>query len=76
MNYLCNFEETNESLFIREGLFNAHNMHYWAEENPFLIRERRFQVRWKLNIWAGIIGNEVIGPCVLPNRVRVPLHAA
>lgn len=60
---------SDESLFTREGLFNTHNMHYWAEENPFLIRERSFQVRWKLNIWAGIVGNEIIGPCVLPNRV-------
>jgi len=61
---------SDESLFTREGLFNAHNMHYWAEENPFVIRERSFQVRWNLNIWAGIIGNELIGPCVLPNRIR------
>jgi hypothetical protein len=45
-------------------------MHYWAEETPFIIRERSFQVRWKLNIWAGIIGNELIGSCILPNRIR------
>lgn len=61
---------SDESLFTREGLFNANNMHYWATENPFLIRERNFQVRWKLNIWAGIIGNEIIGLCILPNRMR------
>jgi len=38
------------SLCLREGLFNAHNLYYWAEKNPFVIRERSFQVRWKLNI--------------------------
>jgi len=61
---------TDESLFTREGIFNAHNMHYWAEENPFVVRERNLQIRWKLNIWAGIIGDQLIGPCVLPNRMR------
>jgi len=44
-------------------------MHYWAEENPFVVREQNFQVRWKLNIWAGIIGDQLIGPCVFPNRM-------
>ena len=29
-----------------------------------------FQVRWKLNIWTRIIGDQIIGPCVLPNRMR------
>jgi len=61
---------SSTSLCLREGLFNAHNLHYWAEENPFVIRERSFQVRWKLNIWAGIIGDQIIRPCVLPNRMR------
>jgi len=48
---------TDESLFTREGIFNVHNMHYWAEENLFVVRERNFQICWKLNIWAGIIGD-------------------
>lgn len=61
---------TDDSLLTRKGIFNAHNMHYWAEENPFVIRERNFQISWKLNIWAGIIGDQLIGPCVLPNRMR------
>ena len=60
---------SDESLFTQEGLFNAHNLHYWEEENPFIIRERSFQVQWKLNIWAGIIGDQISGPCV-PNRMR------
>jgi len=30
---------TDESLFTREGIFNVHNVHYWAEENPFVVRE-------------------------------------
>jgi len=30
-------------------------------------RVRNFQTRWKLNIWAGIMGTEILGPVVLPD---------
>jgi len=60
---------TDESLFTREGIFYVRNVHYWVEKNPFVVRERNFQVRWKLNIWAEIIGDQLIGLCVLPNRI-------
>lgn len=46
-------------------------MHYWEEKNPFVIQKQNFQVRWKLNIWTGIVDNQFIGLCVLPNRIGV-----
>ncbi|EFN68076.1 hypothetical protein EAG_01289, partial [Camponotus floridanus] len=53
---------SDESLFTREGIFNSHNMHLWSDENPRVTRVRNFQIRWKLNIWTGIIGTEILGP--------------
>jgi len=58
---------SDESLFTREGLFNSHNMHLWSDENLRVTRVRNFQTRWKLNIWAGIMGAEILGPVVLPD---------
>jgi len=58
---------SDESLFTREGVFNSHNMHLWCEENPRVTRYRSFQTRWKMNIWAGIMGTEILGPVVLPD---------
>jgi hypothetical protein len=75
-NFLKNILWTDESLFTREGLFNRHNAHYYAEENPHVTRDRGFQRRWKLNIWAGIRGEQIIGPCLFDHYLRVrEIHA-
>ena len=37
-------------------------MHLWSEENPRITRLRNFQTRWMINIWAGIMGTEILGP--------------
>lgn len=58
---------SDESLFTQEGTFNSHNMHCWNEENPYVTRIRNFQIRWKLNVWAGIRGTEILGPIILPD---------
>ncbi|XP_046435973.1 uncharacterized protein LOC124187828 [Neodiprion fabricii] len=60
---------TDESNFDRDGVFNCHNIHHWAEENPHDIRKSRNQVRWSLNVWGGMIDDELIGFCVLPARL-------
>lgn len=61
---------SDESLFTREGVFNSHNMHAWDEENPRVTRLRNNQVRWKLNVWAGIMGTKILGPVILPERLN------
>ncbi|KYN00147.1 hypothetical protein ALC62_09081 [Cyphomyrmex costatus] len=48
-------------------IFNSHNMHLWSDENPTATRPRSFQIRWKRNLWAGIMGTEILGPVVLPD---------
>ena len=60
---------SDESLFTREGIFNSHNMHMWDEENPRVTRLRNYQVRWKLNVWAGIMDTKILGPVILPERL-------
>ncbi|EZA48617.1 hypothetical protein X777_13627, partial [Ooceraea biroi] len=52
---------SDESLFTREGIYNSHNMHFWSDENPRVTRLRTFQTRWKINVWAGIMGTQIHG---------------
>jgi len=59
-NFLTNLLWTDKSLFTREGTFNQHNFHYYAEENPFVTRPRSYQHRWKVNVWGGIVGDHVM----------------
>lgn len=60
---------TDESSFRRVGIFNIHNLHYWAVENPHIIRDDHFQHQFGVNLWAGIVEGRLIGPVELPSRV-------
>lgn len=60
----------DESCFKKIGVFNMHNLHHWAVENPRIIREDRFQHQFSVNLWAGILDNKVIGPFELPSRLN------
>lgn len=60
---------TDEAAFTRIGLYNIHNQHWWATENPRLVRESHFQTRFSLNVWAGVIGHHILGPVFLPPRL-------
>lgn len=61
---------TDESCFTRDGAVNFHNSHVWAEENPRAFRQCRYQQRFSLNMWAGIVNNTLIGPYELPTRLN------
>ncbi|XP_070526515.1 uncharacterized protein [Cardiocondyla obscurior] len=60
---------TDESTFTPNGIFNSRNRLIWADENPHAIRQGSFQYRWSINVWAGVIGNQVIGPYFFPHRL-------
>jgi len=68
--YLFRVIFNDESLFTQEGIFNSHNHHYWSDENPQLIRQRSFQTRWKRNVWAGIMGSQILGPIYFPDNIN------
>ena len=53
---------SDEAHFTRDGIVNYHNLHVWAVENPHKIREARHQQQFSLNVWAGIVVDELIGP--------------
>lgn len=66
-NFSWNILYTDESQFTRNGINNFHNTHVYAYENPHAIIEGRHQIRFSLNVWGGIVANNLIGPIFLPN---------
>ncbi|KAJ4446527.1 hypothetical protein ANN_13223 [Periplaneta americana] len=60
---------TDEAQFARDGITNFHNQHVWAYQNPRATVPSHHQVRFSLNMWAGIIGDRLVGPHVLVNRL-------
>lgn len=61
---------TDEAGFRRDGVINSHNVHSWNDENPHIIIQTHHQRQFQINVWAGIIGNYLIGPFVLENRLN------
>ncbi|KAJ4429865.1 hypothetical protein ANN_22069 [Periplaneta americana] len=59
----------HEAQFTRDGITNFHNRHIWAYEKPRATVPSHHQVRFSLNMWAGIIDDRLVGPHVLVNRL-------
>lgn len=61
-NFINQVLWTDESYFSNCGIFNRHNEHHWAQENPHVLVPRRNQVRFGFNVFCGILGNRLVGP--------------
>ena len=60
VNFLSRILWTDESTFTRDGTTNFHNMHFYSKENPHKKFQSRNQVRFSINVWAGVIGKKKI----------------
>ena len=67
--FLTRLLVTDEACFTRNGILNVHNSHTWAVENPHTTRHTYHQQRFSINVWAGIVGDFLIGPYLLPARL-------
>ena len=69
-NFKAKILFTDEASFSREAIRNFHNNHLWDFKNPHAIGEGGFQQQFSVNVWAGIIGDHLIGPHFLPPRLN------
>lgn len=53
---------SDEATFCLNGQVNRQNYRYWAQENPHWYIENHTQYNEKVNVWAGIVENRIIGP--------------
>jgi hypothetical protein len=59
---------------MREVVFNIHNSHMWARDNPHANRERGYQVHFSVSVWAGTVGDIVVGPYLPPEKLTAQLY--
>jgi predicted DNA-binding protein (UPF0251 family) len=64
-NFIKNILFSDESSFPRHGRHNPSVVRYWSRDNKHLTRNVRTQYPEKLNVWAGILGDNIIGPFVI-----------
>lgn len=65
---------TDEAHFTREGVFNSHNSHLWKMANPRATREKSFQRRFSINVWAGVIGDQFLGPHIFAGNLNGEMY--
>ena len=61
---------TDEATFTQNGYFNCHNKHVWANTNPHASFVNRNKRQFKINVWLGILGDDLIGPYLLPPNLN------
>lgn len=55
-----------EATFNRDGELSFHNSREWQRNNSLVIHGHGYQHRYSVNVWAGIVYNQIIGLCILP----------
>lgn len=51
-NFLKKIIWTDEAKFSREGIFNRRNEHFWADQNPHVVKEMGFQEKFSFNVFG------------------------
>ena len=62
LNFTRKIIFSDKATFVLNGHVNRQNCRYWATENPRWTQERHTQHPQKVNVWAGIVKNRILGP--------------
>ena len=54
--------------FTRDGGNNTRNSHLWDSDNPHGTVESSYQHLFAVEVWCSVVGDQLIGPYVLPPR--------
>ena len=75
MGLLSSVLFTDEAIFGHDGIINLHH-HLWTTDSPHGIVETSHQQRFCINMWAGIIGDRLLGPVLLPQHLNGETYLA
>ncbi|KAJ8936860.1 hypothetical protein NQ318_016039 [Aromia moschata] len=67
---------SNEFIFTLHGHVNHQNCRYWSRETPHWMRELQTQNPEKINVWAGIIGENIIGSFFIDGNLNGETYLA
>lgn len=68
--FLGNVVFSDEATFQLNGNVNRHNFRYWCDTNPHWMNETHTQYPQKLNVWAGIVDDTIIGPFFIEGNLN------
>lgn len=61
---------TDEATVELSGSPNKQNFRIWSRSNTYYMVENKTQYRAKINVWPGIIGNQIIGPFFIDGNLN------
>lgn len=67
---------SDEATFMLNGEVNRHNCRYWSDTNPHWTLDLRTQYPEKLNVWAGIFNDRIIGPFFIEGNLNAEKYEA
>lgn len=68
--FIQNILFTDESSFTLHGHHNPSVVRYWSRENQHLSVPLRTQYPQKVNVWAGILGDNIVGPFFIDGNLN------
>jgi len=68
--FLYNIVFSDEATFTLKGEVNRHNCRYWSDTNPDWMMDSHTQYPQKVNVWAGLLNNALIGPFFIDGNLN------
>ena len=68
--FLYNTAFSDEATFTLKGEADRQNCRYWSDSNPDLMLESHTQYPRKINVWAGILNDTLIGPFFIDGNLN------
>lgn len=59
----------DEATFTTSRIFNMHNAHSWAKEDPHESKIAHYQHSFKSNVWAATLGSTLLGYYILQGNL-------
>lgn len=72
--FLRNIVFSDEATFQLNGTINRYNCRYWSDANPYWIEQNHTQYPQKLNVWAGIVDDVIIGPFFIDGNLNAEMY--
>ncbi|XP_018315540.1 uncharacterized protein [Mycetomoellerius zeteki] len=69
-------QELYKAIFELTGNINQHYCRYWSDENPHWMYEAHTQNQQKVNVWAGILNEAIIGPFFIEGNLNTDNYLA
>ena len=60
---------TDEAPFTRDSINNSRSLHMWPHDNPHETSVTKFQRRFSVKVWCGLLSNKLIRPFVFDNNL-------